>query len=284
MITFAFALQNYTNMSATSESLSVWIEKMPQRGYYTFTKMDIEEHFPSMSKNYIKSSLHRLAVRKIIISPWRNFYVVIPTEFALKGIIPPVFFMDAFMKFVNRQYYVALLNAAVFYGASHQSPQTFTVMTTSPTLRDVMKNGNSIVFVSRKEIPTAYIQQKKTQTGYINVSSPELTAVDLVAFEKNVGGLNRVCTVLNELIESVDFNRVHADFFMFTAAPVIQRLGYIIEFLLEDKKQADILYGCAKSADMVFRKIPFKVEKSTDGCELNDRWKVIINQKIEIDE
>ena len=41
-----------------------------------------------------------------------------------------------------------------------------------------------------------FVRKHKTQTGHINVSCPELTAVDLVENEKSVGGLNRVCTVL----------------------------------------------------------------------------------------
>ena len=45
---------------------------------------------------------------------------------------------------------------------------------------------------------------------------------------------------------------------------------------------ANSLYRLLKKAsDQV---IPLKPGKSTDGCELNNRWKVIINQEIEIDD
>lgn len=42
------------------------------------------------------------------------------------------------------------------------------------------------------------------ETGYINVSSPELTALDVVFFFDEVGGFNRITTVLEELSESMD--------------------------------------------------------------------------------
>ena len=44
------------------------------------------------------------------------------------------------------------------------------------------------------------IKQMKTDAGYINVSSPELTALDLLYYVDKLG-MNRVITTLKELIE-----------------------------------------------------------------------------------
>ena len=73
-------------------------------------------------------------------------------------------------------------------------------------MRNTSKSGTSILFFSKKEISMEFVRKHKTQTGYINVSCPELTAVDLVENEKSVGGLNRVCTVLNELAETMNLD------------------------------------------------------------------------------
>ena len=96
------------------ETLSDWIESREVRGYYTFTKEDIEKQFPSAGKVYIKTALYRLAAKAKIVSPWRNFYVIMPVEYSLKGVIPPVFYMDQLMSYLGKRYYVALLNAASF--------------------------------------------------------------------------------------------------------------------------------------------------------------------------
>ena len=40
----------------------------------------------------------------------------------------------------------------------------------------------------------------------------------------------------------------------------------------------------AKILGLKFRKVPFKVNKPTGYCEVDKKWKVIINQEIEIDE
>ena len=271
-------------MEKQIKTLSDWIEYKEIRGYYTFTKEDIERQFPAASKVYIKTALHRLVARSRIISPWRNFYVIIPVEYSLKGIIPPVFYMNQLMAYLDKRYYVSLLNAAAFYGASHQRVQTFSVMVEQPSLRNTSKNGTPILFFSKKEIRMEFVRKHKTQTGYINVSSPELTAIDLMENEKSVGGLNRVCTVLNELVDVINLDSLDDSFFKISPTPVFQRLGYIFDHILEREDLAEILYSKIAVAGLKLRKVPFKINKPTEGCEIEKRWKVIINQKIEIDE
>ena len=100
-----------------------------------------------------RTALHRLVAKSRIISPWRNFYVIMPVEYLLKGIIPPVFYMDQLMSYLGKKYYVSLLNAASFYGASHQRVQTFSVMVEQPSLRNTSKNGTPILFFSKKRDP-----------------------------------------------------------------------------------------------------------------------------------
>ncbi len=264
------------------QSLSNWIEEKEMRGYYTFTIEEVQKNFPQFSNAYISTSLYRLTTKKKIISPWKGFYVIMPIEYALKAIIPPVFYIDALMSFLNKKYYVSLLNAASFYGASHQRAQTFSVMTEAPKLRNTTKTGTSILFFSKKDIPKRYIRKNKAQSGYVNVSSPELTAIDLIENEKYVGGLNRVCTVLNELVDSIDFDRLDEDFFNLASTPTYQRFGYILESILGREDLADNLK--AKMSSLSMRNIPFKIGKSSLNCEIDKKWKVIINQEIEIDE
>lgn len=271
-------------MKENIESLSEWVESREARGYYTFTKEELEKQFPSVSKVYLKTALHRLTAKAKIISPWRNFYVIMPIEYLLKGVIPPVFYMDQLMSYLGRKYYVSLLSAAALYGASHQRAQTFSVTVELPDLRNTSKNGTSIIFFSKKEIQSQFIRKLKTQTGYINVSSPELTAIDLIENEKKVGGLNRVCSVLNELVDVMDFDCLNYGFFRVSSIPVFQRFGYILEHILEREDLSELLYAKMKSAGLKWRKVPFKASKLTDDCSIDKKWKVIINQEIEIDE
>lgn len=261
-----------------------WIEDLQKDGRVCFSLADVEEKFPSHSRIVLKNALTRLVSKKKICSVWKGFYVIIPIEYQSKGIIPEVYYIDWLMKFLGRDYYISLLNAAVFYGAAHQQPQEFTVITTPPSLRSTQKKGTKINFNNKATVLEQFTEQRKTPTGYIRISSPELTATDLIQFEKEIGGINRAATVLNELAESCDFTKLTKEFFEYVPTPVIQRLGYLLEDTLEYQSQANDLYSCVEKYDISFRKTPLKNKKSIANCQTNKKWKIIINEQIEIDE
>jgi predicted transcriptional regulator of viral defense system len=227
-----------------------------------------------------------LLIKKGNIFPvFKGFYSVIPLGYALMGIVPPEFYIDDLMKRLTRPYYVSLLNAAALYGAAHQKPQIFSVITSLPALRDTTKKNTRVVFIStRKTIPQQWLKSVRGENGDIQVSKPELTAADLITFQKEIGGINRACTVLYELMEVVKLGKLDKKFFDYVPTSTIQRLGYLLENELEQPKQADILYAKAKTHGCKFQRIPLKYGKPTKDCEVNKKWEIIINEIIEIDE
>jgi len=265
------------------ETVSNWIEEMQFSGKSCFTFSETLKQFPAHNPNSLKRSLTRLVSKHKIFSAWKGFYVIVPIAYQSKGIVPAVYYIAQLMKFLNREYYISLLNAAQFYGAAHQKPMEFSVMTTPPSLRSTSKNDIKINFNNKATILNQYTEQRNTLTSYIKISSPELTAADLIQFEKVIGGLNRASTVLNELVESCYFKKLKADFFKYVPMPVIQRLGYLLDEELDFKKQADDLYVTAKKYGCSFRKTPLKNRKSITDCPVNEKWAIIINEHIEID-
>lgn len=261
-----------------------WIENLQKDGRICFPLTEAMAKFPSHSGIVLKNALSRLASKKKICSVWKGFYVIIPIEYQSKGMIPEVFYIDWLMQYLGRDYYVSLLNAAAFYGAAHQQPQEFTVVTTPPSLRSTQKKGTKINFNNKVTILQQFTEQRKTPTGYIRISSPELTATDLVLFEKEIGGINRAATVLNELAESCDFSKLTSEFFQYVPATVIQRLGYLLDEALEHQRQAGDLYSCVQKHGIAFRRTPLKSRKSIEHCPVDKKWKIIINEQIEIDE
>lgn len=266
------------------ETLSRWVDQRLYRGFYTFTYRDVEKEFPSWDSSYLSTALNRIIRQKKIISPARGFYVLIPIEYALSGLVPATFYIDQMMSFLERDYYIGLLNAAGFYGAAHQRPQSFTVMNDGAAIRNGVRAGIDFVFINKSNIDSKFIRQHKTKLGTVNVSSPELTAIDLIENQSKAGGLNRVCTVMNELADSLDFSNVDDSFFKIYGVPIYQRLGYILDDVLEESELADSLLARLKALDVVFRKTSFKIGKDTVGCDINEKWKIVINQEIDIDE
>ena len=262
-----------------------WILYHSKRGKVTFSRQELVTDFSHLSEQTVKNNLNLLIKKGEIFPVFKGFYAVIPIDYALIGIVPPEFYMDDLMKYLHRSYYVSLLNAAVFYGAAHQKPQVFSVITSLPTLRNTIKKNSMVTFIStRKEIPQKWLKTFRGKNGDFYVSKPELTAADLITFQKEIGGLNRACTVLYELMEFVKFGKSNKTFFDYVPTSTVQRLGYLLENELEQEKQADILFSKAQTYGLKFQKIPLKYSKSTVNCETNEKWKIIINETIEIDE
>lgn len=261
-----------------------WILNLPKKGRVAFSLDEVTTQFPQMTEINKRTSLWRMVEAGKIQSVWKGFYVVIPVEYELKGSVPPIVYIDYLMKYLNRKYYIGLLNAAAFHGASHQQSQELTIVTDNDSYRNKHKNGVKINFIGKKSIPSTYIQQKTTKTGYVNVSSPELTAMDLVFCQHEIGGLSRAATVLEELAEELDFNKVNSDFFSFFPSTTVQRLGYILDEILGYKDVAETLYKKVSQTGLSFRKSLLKPENDVGQAEYNKQWRLVINEEIEIDE
>lgn len=274
----------YRLRSMQSDSLQNWIEKQMMCGRYIFTKEDVIDLGVHNNKDSLKKALYRAQEKGVIMSPWQNFYVAIPMEYRLKGEVPPSFYIDQLMQFVRRDYYVSLLSAAMLNGAGHQRAMVFQVTVQGKQIRSAVKNGTLLDFNLRKEIPLAYVNQVKVQTGYMNVSSPELTALDLVSQEEKVGGLSRVAEILIELAERMNWDESKLALLDYFNAPIVQRLGYLLD-LIEETELADSLMRLARQAGKIVRKVRLKQSKpETEDMEIDKKWKIIINQKIETDE
>jgi predicted transcriptional regulator of viral defense system len=263
-----------------------WIEDLPKRGKSVFSKQEVEKQFPVLSHYSIRNSLNRLTKKRKIQSVWRDFYAVILPEYGIKGVVPPMEYIDQLLKFLGKDYYISLLSAAALQGASHQVPMEFFVITNSRILRDQQKNDMKINFVTKKNIPAQYITQIMVNSGYVNISCPELTAFDLIIYEKNVGGINRVATVLSELSETLIFENISIEFLKSINLATIQRLGYLFD-LLRFEELANVLFQKSEEANIKFRKHPLSVlseKKNYADYQVNNKWKIIINEEIDIDE
>ena len=71
--------------------------------------------------------------------------------------------------------------------------------------------------------------QFKVQTGYIPVSTPEATALDLLRYSRWIGGLDRVYTVLQELGEKVDPSKLLVAAKADGNLTYAQRAGWLLE-------------------------------------------------------
>ncbi len=247
-------------------------------GKYSFTKDELNKTF-TQSDNAIKQSLSRYR-KKGKISIIRNgFYVIIPPEYSKSGILPVYLFVDDMMKWLGKKYYIALYSAAVLHGASHQQPQESYIITQNPPLRKINNNKISINFSVKLNWSLKDITEKKTDAGYIKVSSPELTALDLLYY-LGKAGINRNATIIKELTEKMDKKELYETAKRYPKTSAIQRLGYLLDVVFKEKELTGFLYKAVKNKKLFYTRL--STHHKNKG-EFDSKWKIIKNTDIEAD-
>lgn len=182
---------------------SIAIRDLPDaliaRGRYSVSLQEIRE-LTGLSDAAIASGLQRLRRQRRVFSPTRGLYGLIPPEFRSWGVTPADWFVDDLMRHLGRRYYVALLSAAAHYGASHQAPQVFQVMTDGRVLDRAIGRVRLRFYVNEHTAvtPTEIVT---VHTGAMLVSSREATVIDLVREPRASGGISNVATILAEIGE-----------------------------------------------------------------------------------
>ena len=256
-----------------------YIKRLRSNGKYSFTD---DELFKSVSKakNNVRKDIDRLRNKGLIKNIRRGFYTIIPDEYTNMGILPADIYVDDLMKYLNKQYYVGLFSSAMLHGAAHQQPQEYYIITNSPKPRNIKKERFVINFSEKRNFPIYGIEEKKTLTGYLKLSNRELTFFDMIYYVKNLGGINRIITILDELREEIkisNFKEVVKNEFPNT---VYQRAGYILENVFQDEKLAGIIENRLmhlKTRRTVLNPLGKKIG------EFDNKWKVQVNIKIESD-
>lgn len=267
-------------MNSDYAYLEGFTDELRARGKYSFSLKEVRDKF-QQSDEAIKKAILRLKKKKEIAMIRHEFYVIVTPEYRVKGMPPPSLFISDLMRFLNKEYYIGLLNAAAYFGAAHQQPQSLAIITKKPSLRNINTNQLHINFYIKKEWGKKYLHQRKVDTGYIWISSPELTALDLVNYAEHAGGLSRVATVLEELAESIAIDKLRDLIQHYTPIATIQRLGYILEDVLG---LSDIGIALKEYLQSV-KYFPILLHPQMDSPNMitGNEWKVVPNIEIETD-
>jgi predicted transcriptional regulator of viral defense system len=262
-------------------TISDWIHESEIRGTTSFSADEVKSAFSGRAWNGIKVELSRLAAKGRIQAVHRGFYVIVPVQYQLKGVIPPSYYLDDLMRSIKKPYYVGLLSAAALHGASHQRSMQMQVVTLDPRIRESRKDGG-LNWIYRRVLPEAFIMEKNAEVGILRYSSPELTAVDLVQFANHAGGYQRVATVLEELVDSLDVEKI-SELVQFTTVATLQRLGYLLEFVLDRRELADRVFAVLKGLPYRNSILLSNGHARRQSAPAN-RWRVNGNIDIELDD
>ncbi|KRD06335.1 hypothetical protein ASE21_19385 [Flavobacterium sp. Root901] len=267
-----------SDTAVTYNYLDEYLDELRSKGRYAFTLDEVKEKFP-VSDKALNQNLYRLKKKKKIVQVRKEFYTLLPAEYSLQGIIPVNMFIDDMMKALGKKYYVGLISAAALHGAGHQQPMETFIITERPALRDIKNKKLKLNFFIKNDWNTEDVNEIKTEAGYMNVSSPELTALDLLYYAESIG-INRIITILEELIEVIKPSNLKKAAKCYSQIAAVQRLGYLLEVQLDNEKLGETLYKTI--ANKIGVNIPLMPGKNKIG-ETNSRWKIIHNVQIESD-
>jgi predicted transcriptional regulator of viral defense system len=258
--------------------------RMYGRRHFTFQEIIQDLH---ISENAAKTGLYRLKKANKIITPIKGLYVIVPPEHRPYGSIPAEELVPIIMQHLKVDYYVGLLSAGLFYGATHQKPARFQVIT-NKRIKHPLKFGDVVIELIYKDslegLPT---KNFVVSTGYLKVATPELLAIDLFKYSNRAGGISHIATVLSELAPGIDENKLIELAEHLGEVGQIQRLGFVLEKIdvLEDeeKKQKiiDKLVEYLKNSDRPFVSlVPYISRTGHPRCK---KWKIVENTDFESD-
>lgn len=229
----------------------------------------------------VRNSLRRPRQAEELVAVTKGGWVPVPAEYRAAGGPPPLHYVDPLMKHLGHPYYVGFLSAAALYGASHQSPMVFQVVTTA-LLRNRTIGSGRIRFIRRGATERRSTEQRTVPTGRVTLSTVEVTVLDLVEAPRFGGGLSNVATVIGDLLADglVDPAALVDEAREYPLA-VAQRAGHLIERLAGQVGvviDLDALAALVDGAELVQL-----ASRGGRSGRRDERWRLILNRDVEAD-
>jgi predicted transcriptional regulator of viral defense system len=263
--------------AAVPLSARQYIEQLAASGRYSFSSREAQKAL-GVSADAAKLALNRLAKQTRTASPAKGFHVIVPPEYRSLGCLPAEQFLPSLMEKLKASYYVGLLSAAQFHGAGHQRPQALQVFVERQR-RPIECGRVRVLFMVHKKVDAVPVESINTPRGALRISTPEATALDLIGYEQQTGGLNLVATVLAELVEKIDADKL-AKAAQGVPIPWAQRLGYILEKVGAGEKATalkPLVHARARQSTPLQPAAPVKNAKRLET------WKLFVNADVETD-
>lgn len=160
---------------------------------------------------------------------------------------------------------------------------------TAKRLPKIRAGRNLIAFYYRKDMRavTSGIEDHKTDTGTMKVSTAELTSLDLLRYPQAAGGISNIATALTDLGQRIDASKL-ASLSHNAERPVAQRLGYLL-YRIGHRDRADAMYDALKTrGSLTWTELDLKENSIADlapaSIERNEHWRVIVRRAPEADE
>ena len=208
-------------------SLSAYITGLLAAGRLVFSRDEAQAAIGT-GRGAFLAAAQKLQKRGRLLNLRQGFYVIVPPQNLNFG-SPPASFTDDLMRHEKRPYYVGLLKAAELHGAAHHAVMEFQIVT-DKQMRNIQAGRSKIAFYFKKDLNAVAsgIEDHKTDTGKMKVSSAELTLLDLLRYPEASGGLDNILTIFADLGPKLDAGKMASLCGAFERS-VVQRAGYLLD-------------------------------------------------------
>ena len=277
-----------------------WIQSLEEKGIYSFSMQELKEVFAHLKEKTILNTLGTLKKQGKLLPLWNGIYSIVrfvdignaTDNKAIREEGKPYFYIETLMQHLKREYYVALLSAVEVYLSPKEALQAneITVITSLPPLRDSFRGQGKIRYFVKKDIKNLREIGVKRKTlpfsieeRTLRVASLELTAVDLLLYEKEIGGIQKAVEVIQRIKNHLSWQELPTEVILSTPVSIFQRLGYVLSFIKEEEL-AERLKERVLSTGKKFRRTLLKTDVPEKGGEpFCPIWKIVVNISLQND-
>lgn len=220
-----------TDMSNTPRSLSAFLDNAERHGQLNVRTHEMAEALAPTSPSAVYQALHRQQRRGRLLrlSRGSGHWVIVPLQYASSGAPPIESWLDTYLrKTLALPYYVGLLSAAEAYGASPYAVMVTQIAVPKPR-RALMVGRHKLVFYTRSHVDNIPTQWHESRYGRYRISSPEMTALELVKRSNLVGGMSRVNEIVASLFKPCSSAGMLEALTATHEIPAAQRLGTLLK-------------------------------------------------------
>ncbi len=269
--------------------LDSYLDDLLARGRAYFSRNDIAAAL-GLKPQALAAALTRAINKHRLANPRHGFYLILRPEERIAGAPDPVKWINPLMHHQGIDYRISLLRAAAFHGSSHQASMVFQVVVPRQ-LRDFDLGRHRLQFLYQG--PEAFAQvnkpelvgQMKSDAGFARVAGVELTLLDCVRYFHKVAGINGVAQIVKDIGAKAN-PRTLATAAAAYENSAVRRLGYLLD-LAGHGRQALALAPFVKQAKTMLPLDPAVkpiVAVLAQVHERNTKWKLMINEMVEIAE
>jgi len=232
----------------------------------------------SMSRGYARKMLFSLNKKGALYRIAKGCYIVISPDMIanpLKFINDPYLVLDQLMEIFDEKYYVGYQSAAQLHGIAEQMPLSISVIILNQK-RPLHFGNQRINFRKVSKSKFFGVERIKYLDSFLNISDKEKTIIDCLERYDLCGGIDEVTRMISNALEDINRKKLLEHLKQFGDTPLLQRMGFILEELLQNGFNIDKGLFNDMEKFVSRRKYYLDPKMKGDG-RYSKRWKIIEN-------